>query len=148
MERDYAKLIEALRGFDVCQSCPCETPEMCNENDCMVLQAADAIEELLAEINELKDSVKYAEHNFDLACDHVEELQAAVPKWISVSENQKCPVKAWSCLIGYFNGGIYNQLWWFDFAHTDQNGFIFPSNTDIEGRCVAVFALPEPPKEE
>ena len=50
--RDYAELIEALRGFDVGQSCPCETPDMCNENDCMVYQAADAIEELLVDNTE------------------------------------------------------------------------------------------------
>lgn len=122
MERDYAELIKNLR---YCSEIGYESCAHC---------------ELY-----LKPSCERLKED---AADAIKELQAAVPKWISVSENQKCPVKAWSCLIGYFNGGIYNQLWWFDFAYTDQNGFIFPRNTDIEGRCVAVFALPEPPKEE
>lgn len=39
-----AELIDALRNFDLGESCPCENQRMCEENDCIVDQAADALE--------------------------------------------------------------------------------------------------------
>ena len=121
--RDYEKLVKGLKycfEHDDCGSrCPYFSPTTVCADE-RAKEAADAIEELLA----------------------------AVPKWISVGADQKCPVTLTACAVGYFNGGKYDQLYWFDFFSTDKNGVIVPHNTDIEGRCIAAYTLPEPPKEE
>lgn len=109
--RDYDELVNALRGFDVCQSCPCETPEMCNENDCMVWQAADAIEELVA----------------------------AVPKWISVEE--RLPGKDDMVFIYYEwtgqSGTVYKEVSLSTLGEIQHFGF----------KPIAWMPLPDPPKE-
>lgn len=48
---DYTKLVEALRGTDFGDTCVyCEYSDMCNDDDCIILQAADAIEALQAQL--------------------------------------------------------------------------------------------------
>ena len=42
----YERLVEALRNMDVSDACPCSVGNMCADQDCIVCQAADAIEEL------------------------------------------------------------------------------------------------------
>ena len=88
--------------------------------------AADAIEELLDELTTIRKQL---------------------PHWISVEANQKLPVSGLACTVGYFNGGKYGQLYWYGFVSKDENGVVVPHSTDIEGDCIAVYALPEPPKE-
>lgn len=48
---DYKELVKALRGMDNGDSCPCEYYMMCEDSDCVLVQAADAIEALQAELN-------------------------------------------------------------------------------------------------
>lgn len=48
------ELIKALRAFDVCESCPCEYPKMCEDADCIVIQAANALEAAEKRIAELE----------------------------------------------------------------------------------------------
>lgn len=40
------ELIRALRETDFSDGCPCEHLEMCNTADCIIIQAADRLEEL------------------------------------------------------------------------------------------------------
>lgn len=47
---DYTKLVEALRGMDNGDSCPCEYYMMCEDSDCVLVQAAAAIEALQARL--------------------------------------------------------------------------------------------------
>lgn len=42
----YKELIEALNSVDTSGMCPCEKEALCEEKDCIVFQAADAIQEL------------------------------------------------------------------------------------------------------
>lgn len=122
--RDYKKDAQDLRRIARFQNCfECyegERTEGSCSSRCVLSKAADAIEELLA----------------------------VVPHWISVEANQKLPVSGFACAVGYFKGGKYGQLYWFDFVSKDKSGVVVPHSTDIEGDCIAVYALPEPPKED
>lgn len=40
------ELIRALRETDFSDGCPCELSEMCKDADCIIMQAADRLEEL------------------------------------------------------------------------------------------------------
>ena len=44
---DYKELAKALRETDFSDGCPCGAEPMCASADCIIAQAADAIEELL-----------------------------------------------------------------------------------------------------
>ena len=47
---NYEKLVEALRDTDFGDACDyCEHSDMCKDDDCIILQAADVIEALQAE---------------------------------------------------------------------------------------------------
>jgi len=79
----------------------------------------------------------------DLAIDALER-----DRWIS--DPQKYP-NTGSGVVGYFGGGAFNQLRWFDFITTLSDGKIVAKNTErdiINEHLIAVFQLPEPPKEE
>ena len=54
----YERLVDALRNMDVSDSCPCSVGNMCDDQDCIVYQAADAIG----------------------------ELEKSIPRWIPVTE--------------------------------------------------------------
>ena len=43
----YDELVKALRVTDFADGCPCMSSCYCEGNDCIILQAADAIEQLL-----------------------------------------------------------------------------------------------------
>jgi hypothetical protein len=128
--RDYEELVKALRccsKIDArnngCDSCPYE---YCGD-DCQNLCgcAADAIEELLAELVTLRNQL---------------------PTWISVEDNS---LDTDSRVVGYFGGGDYDQLRWYDFVTTLSDGSVVPSSNGYEisnAHCIALFQLPEPPK--
>lgn len=42
----YSELVKQLRETDFSDGCPCEAEPMCESKDCVIIQAADAIEEL------------------------------------------------------------------------------------------------------
>lgn len=62
---DYTKLVAAVRDTDFGDTCVyCEHSDMCKDADCIILQAADAIEDLQAEVEELKaKKMKLAENS-------------------------------------------------------------------------------------
>lgn len=57
---DYSELVKALRGMDTGDSCPCEYYMMCEDSDCVLVQAAAAIEALQAEVERLQADVDAA----------------------------------------------------------------------------------------
>lgn len=53
---DYTKLVAAVRDTDFGDTCVyCEHSDMCKDADCIIFQAADAIEALQAEAQRQKD---------------------------------------------------------------------------------------------
>ncbi len=75
------------------------------------------------------------------------ELSAKMPRWISVEEKLPEPDDD-SFIIGWFGGGKYDQLRYPDFAVLRGNGKLLPANEKhINGRCIAWYRLPDPPKE-
>ena len=82
---DYTKLVEALRGMDNGDSCPCEYYMMCEDSDCVLVQAAAAIEELQ----------QIADHHEQTAKDYWKEAceyKAQLPKrgeWINSKERMR-----------------------------------------------------------
>ena len=52
---NYSELVKALRHLDTMNICPCEADDLCKYDDCIVYQAADAIEELQKRIQPWKD---------------------------------------------------------------------------------------------
>lgn len=77
---DYTKLVAAVRDTDFGDTCVyCEHSDMCKDADCIILQAADAIEELQ----------QIADHHEQTAKDYWKEAceyKAQLPKrgkWIA-----------------------------------------------------------------
>lgn len=90
-----AELVAALRSFDACESCPCEHPEMCENADCIVIQAADLIEAQAKRIEELeRDWEKAAALATEYEAKAI-ELEAQMPKegeWIDMGGFEMCSV--------------------------------------------------------
>lgn len=57
---DYTKLVAALRNNDWSDACPCCDEAMCKDADCIIFQAADAIEALQADVERLEVDVDAA----------------------------------------------------------------------------------------
>lgn len=90
---------------------------------------------------------------FDEAADAVEELlqkMQQLPRWIPVTEKENLP-NTDSGVVGYFGGGAFDQLRWYDFVCTLTDGSIVSENSErdvMNEHCIAVYKLPEPPKED
>lgn len=81
---DYTKLVAALRNNDWSDACPCCDEAMCKDDDCIILQAADAIEaidRLLDQNTErceaLRGQLREAHESYER---HLNELEAQMPK--------------------------------------------------------------------
>ena len=48
----YEELVTALRNTDFSDGCPCEAANLCIGKDCIIIQAADAIEGLLEQLEQ------------------------------------------------------------------------------------------------
>lgn len=87
--RDYAELIEALRccsGRACCNACPYENDD--EKCDSVQGRAADAIEELLAEREEIKEKWKGVMYIVELATDIIEkDKQNRIPFSARKKEN-------------------------------------------------------------
>lgn len=115
MVKDYKELIKALRETDLSE-CPCEDPTLCVGKDCVVLQAADAIEEMLA----------------------------AVPRWISVGERLPEDVDCYLCRIDCANG-----KWLEVCKYTENQNFAsFYNGEDATDFVTHWMPLLEPPEED
>ena len=70
-------------------------------------------------------------------------------RWIPVTDEEHIPNTDHG-VVGYFGGGAFNQLRWYDFITTLSDGKIVGESTErdvINEHCIAVYKLPEPPKE-
>lgn len=82
---DYSKLVEALRDTDFGDACDyCERSDMCKYDDCIILQAADAIEKLVTlyekaemDATNLTGKLAQAEAEVERLKDSNEELREA-----------------------------------------------------------------------
>ena len=72
---DYTKLVAALRGMDTGDSCPCEYYMMCEDSDCVLVQAADAIEALQAEGTDKDYLIQQQTHEIQRLMDDVKRQQ-------------------------------------------------------------------------
>ena len=52
------ELIRALRETDWANGCPCEHEKMCKNADCIIIQAADRLEELEERIAIMEEGTK------------------------------------------------------------------------------------------
>ncbi len=97
---DYSKLVAALQNNDWSDACPCCDEAMCKDADCIILQAADAIEALEKQIDSIENEKTNLEAdiiNLEIALDKVNtqlsdaakrnaELHAELEKWVSAAE--------------------------------------------------------------
>ena len=75
---DYTKLVAAVRDTDFGDTCVyCEHSDMCKDADCIILQAADAIEALQADLER-----KHTADCFGCKC---EKLEPKRGEWVGVS---------------------------------------------------------------
>ena len=104
-------------------------------------QAADAIEQL-------SNAGSAYGRGWTLGYDAGRE--ESKPRWIPVTDKEHFPNTDHG-VVGYFCGGAFNQLRWYDFVTILSDGTIVGENTEhdvINEHCIAVYKLPEPPKEE
>lgn len=93
----------------------------------------------------------YAKLMYD-AADAIEVLSKMekTTQWIPMTDKEHIPNTDHG-VVGYFGGGAINQLRWYDFVTTLSDGKIVGESTErdvINEHCIAVYKLPEPPKEE
>ena len=137
----YERLAEALRNMDVSDACPCNVGSMCDDQDCIVYQAADAIE----------------------------ELEKAVPRWIPVTERlPKLNSDMYSddlivCMRRFdgesyyyekFAGYLTSGNTWYTYQHDscsqvgiEQHMKHYRSTADVIVAWMPMPSLPELPKE-
>ena len=127
----YDELVKALRETDFSDGCPCEAEPLCKEKDCVIIQAADAIEELQAQLMFSNDAAK--------------AIAEKVPKWIPVTERlpeEWCPVLG---LIQYCEEPPAQMVLWYlgngHWRETWRGDMIVSAVTHW-------MPLPEPPKGE
>lgn len=122
----YDELVKRLRDF----------PKICAQYDGSIDQlhdeAADAIEELMAERDEVNaDSWKRAF-----------EVERDERRWIPVTE--RLPEKDGTFITAYSKGGV-SQNWYMTFHH---GGGKWYQNSEDTGEVTHWMPLPTPPKEE
>lgn len=103
------------------------------ESTLLLKESADAIEDLIAALNASNEAIVKNK-----------------PRWIPVTDKEHIPNTDHG-VVGYFGGGAFNQLKWYDFVTTLSDGTIVGESTErdvINEHCIAVYKLPEPPKEE
>lgn len=150
------ELIKILRETDFSDGCPCSAEELCKDKDCLIWQAADAIEALQ------RACANYAE-------------QAMENEWVSVKErlpeNNVHVLLACKCGIGsYVCDGFHTEKYstpteFYEDIDADYNEetdeYYFPegwweviknwddySCVSIEDTVTHWMPLPEPPKED
>lgn len=82
----------------------------------------------------------------DLAADAIEDLQAAVPRWIPVTE--RLPEPGVPCLC-WCKSGTYGQIRWYGLYYLTSHRTWAIYDNDYENQEVTHWMYrPEPPKEE
>lgn len=102
-------------------------------------------DEAIAELNHYIHSDSLTEAPSNEAC---QLAVAALERDRWISNPQEYPDTD-SRVVGYFGGGAFDQLRWFDFVTTLSDGsLVAEREQDVTNEhLIAVFQLPEPPKE-
>lgn len=150
----YDELVKVLRETDFSYGCPCEAEPLCKDKDCVIIQAAEAIEEL-------QRRAKVLEKVADKWCE-------AVPKWIPVTERLPEDNEAVNVVwvnhnpVFYYqhikdkpqtSTGVYyrGQWYWWSAVAQDYLAEYGKWEPDLMDAAIEVthwMPLPEPPKEE
>lgn len=64
-----SELIRVLRGTDFSDGCPCSAEALCKDADCIIIQAADRLEELEERVAIMSANVKPCEDCQEFVCD-------------------------------------------------------------------------------
>lgn len=134
---DYTELVKVLRdeaaSVELLEREFGQTGE--TSASAILTSAAEAIEELRKQHEQQRQNLV--------------ALMNEKPRWISVEDKESLPDTD-SGVVGYFGGGAFNQLRWYDFVTTLSDGTIACESTERDvtnEHCIAVYKLPEPPKE-
>lgn len=121
---EYNELIRVLRETDFSDGCPCGAERLCENKDCVMLQAADAIEELMKR------------------CEQFQYMPP--PAWIPVTERLPEAHKFVLCCGsqgGQFVGWVGTRV--------DGDSKVMAIQQGGKGRYITHWMpLPEPPKGE
>ena len=117
----YDELVKALRETDFSDGCPCEAEPMCNNKDCVILQAADAIEELMRR------------------CEQFQYMP--LPAWVPVTK--RLPEPDTNVLV---KSGSFVSVW----SLREGDVYWEDEYSYFHDMCEVThwMPLPEPPKEE
>ena len=107
----YSDLIKNLRETDFSDGCPCGAENLCKDNDCLIWQAADAIEELQVVVDGLT-----AQTNMVFEKTEGRTVIKFEPKWIPVTERLPdvgkdvlCFCRANICLVLGRDGNLWHE---------------------------------------
>lgn len=133
----YDELVKALRETDFGDVCVLCESELCRGKDCVILQAADAIEELIDKLNH--------------ADDQIERLVEAAEerRWIPVTERLPEEWKPVLCYYEYFRYGEYNCMFRaIDRGYYGDGVWGGEAGQGHRNKVLAWMPLPQQPKEE
>lgn len=129
----YDELVKVLRETDFSYGCPCGAEPLCKDKDCVIIQAADAIEEQ-------QGRAKVLEKVADKWCE-------AVPKWIPVTE--RLPEHEYGESNSVLTVDLFGVM---RVLYFDGGNWCLPSGEALTTMQVAPITnwmpLPEPPKGE
>lgn len=128
----YDELVKALRETDFSDGCPCVAEPLCKDKDCIIIQAADAIEDLQGRAKVLE---KVAD-----------KWRETVPKWIPVTE--RLPEHEYGESTSVLTVDLYGVM---RVTYFDGGNWCWQSGEALTTTRVAPIThwmpLPEPPKE-
>lgn len=142
----YDELVKALRETDFGDTCVlCEHEDMCKGNDCIIIQAADAIEVLQKAVNFHKFNSEFWKDKYNSLADG---------KWIPVTE--RLPDVGETILDTTFSVDVFGfDGWNYRRAYYNYTAKVWLNGNDEEEwpeithwMPMSKDALPEPPKEE
>ena len=133
----YEKLAKSLREADFSDGCPCGAEHLCqlyadNNKDCVIFQAADAIEDLIAALTASN-----------------EVIAKSKPRWIPVTERLPEEYVDVLCFYEYYRYGEYNCMFrTIDRGYYGDGRWGGEAGQGRKNKVLAWMPLPEPPKEE
>ena len=123
------ELVKALRETDFGDTCVlCEHEDMCKGNDCIIIQAADAIEEL------------------SRRCEQFQYMPP--PAWFPVTERLPEDDTDVLCWYEYYHWSAEKVLPEYGIGHCWNGRWGGEVSNGRECKVLAWMPLPQPPKEE
>ena len=142
---DYINLIESLRVCGEHRGCVgCPNSGKYAFNDCayvLNLEAARAVEKLLAENAELKTDIDYT-----VAANT--ELYGALPRWVSADEQLPENFRPVLCWYEYYHWSDRKMLPEYGVGYCVNGRWGGEVSNGIDAKVLFWMLLPEPPKEK